>query len=565
METAFTKEIKLQHLKKELYEHSGGCLAKVFALVESEEKVVDYPQIVKLFKKLGIEISRKDAGKILWLLSGKRNLGRIAPRDFIRYLRDPDRKPFANKDLNRDTRTFNEVKCIEDLVLIFGLILKSFEVRENIWKSVKSCLAECFQNLKTKTSRKCTAEELIEFFKSNHHNATLREIRQFILKITARANSESFTLLQLKEFLEDESTVAPSITRSKSAKKSVSRSKSRSKSNKSIVLKGKSGISGLLAKKTQNALFCRAASKERVSSKESKKSNINSTFDQDHVTKTEPIKKTVQRGSSNKRGLIFETEDCRQRRSKSRSRSNTRNSSQLKARKSRSKTTKKHLGRASQKGKLNFEAYLTEIISNYHSFELMKFFLVHKDVLIPIYDILEKKRISTPAKFAKLLMGMSNSSFTQDQRKILETFVLPYFKSGPCHEIFKEFILPQKLKNTERYDECPTFRDAIDSQTLVNSVESHDEVELVCREAITGERNIRKKFMRNHFDPLLIFSEITKRKYFTKKNLNDYLINKLNLLFNSENITLIFRRFDKDCDGVVNLGDFLGEFNMGDN
>ena len=390
-----------------------------------------------------------------------------------------------------------------------------------------------------------------------------------------------------------------------------------------------------------------------------------------------------------------------------------------------------------QRHLLLFEIYLNQIKTSYHKFELMKYFLVHQDVLLPIYDVLRKKKVGSVDEFVDLIIAMSRSQFSVEQRRCLKNFCIPYFMSSEsihlylegrkevaagrersieggylglggfggrnlggkvdreigsfkliegsldalggidmsiddsyqswnerngqggsfegdfrkklkksklaknrkfgkgrgsklkpktCKSIFRAFMLsstmrgenPRKStktknsKNMTKFDKTDEiigfadisggnddtpgshtssfalsskkFSDTItpgsvvtfrmpDSQELYTT-ESNDEIELVCREAVSNECQIRTKFIRQRFSPNLVFEflradsklseldgsaeglgiDFTSFSGFFERS------DDLKMRFSQEQILRIFKRFDKDCDGVISLEDFLEEF-----
>ena len=128
LESSFTKEIKSEKLKIEIYQKSGMNIVQLYEELAGCNGVVEFENIQKLFKSQNIKISLKEAGQIIWLLTDKTTMGRMSQRDFVKALRCKNRKAFKNIE-NLETPKFEKNECFKVLVILFGLVYKSYEVR----------------------------------------------------------------------------------------------------------------------------------------------------------------------------------------------------------------------------------------------------------------------------------------------------------------------------------------------------------------------------------------------------------------------------------------------------
>ena len=98
LESSFTKEIKSEILKQEIYKKSEMNLVKLYEELAGENGVIEFENIQNLFKYQNIKITLKEAGQIIWLLTDKSTMGRMSQRDFVKALRCKNRKALKNLD-----------------------------------------------------------------------------------------------------------------------------------------------------------------------------------------------------------------------------------------------------------------------------------------------------------------------------------------------------------------------------------------------------------------------------------------------------------------------------------
>lgn len=146
---------------------------------------------------------------------------------------------------------------LEDLVLIFGLLLKSLEVRALIYDEISPNIHQLFSEYlvdkgsysfsihSNDTMELCTVNSLTQFLKKHGRECKKDELQFFIMRLTKNESCQYFTSHQLEEFLFKESCIHfyPPVSDEISSERpsAIIKKKpvSRSKSAKSRIKKGK--------------------------------------------------------------------------------------------------------------------------------------------------------------------------------------------------------------------------------------------------------------------------------------------------------------------------------------
>ena len=227
-------------------------------------------------------------------------------------------------------------------------------------------------------------------------------------------------------------------------------------------------------------------------------------------------------------------------------------------------TQKKNLG-ISKLDKINFIKYINYLYKTYSLFENIKKNIIKEDIFAGLYELFKTKSGKDVDQVLTLVQTVGSVDFSYGEVLELKSFFFPYFCPPEAGKSLRAFFLPENF-----YNDCPpqflTFRKQ-ESKDLID-FSNKNEVEYICREAITLQRKIQKFFKNSKFDFFKIFSDINFGKSFDIDMLKKYIVKVDKSCFKNCNNGLdclgdldkVFKRFDKDKDGKISFKDFLKEF-----
>lgn len=143
--------------------------------------------------------------------------------------------------------------------------------------------------------------------------------------------------------------------------------------------------------------------------------------------------------------------------------------------------------------KLNL--YFKKIKQEYHEFELFKYMIVDKNIL-ESYDNpwMLKEYFYDSREVIECLFLMGDLILLPSHKKSLQTFTAPFFKkSDKKIATLSHFLLPDTMVPSKFEEIILTFReeDSVDEENKISKFKH--EIEVICRESITRESNIRKE------------------------------------------------------------------------
>lgn len=137
----------------------------------------------------------------------------------------------------------NEAKILEIIVLIFGLVLKSYQIKKEKAEIIFTSFNSYFKYLDPTASGRCSARSLKRFLEKFGKIAKLSEIYNFVSKISKTKNWKEFKQPELEKYLKDDPLISASRSPNpkntsnsinKAMPKSISRKRNRSKKEKKI-------------------------------------------------------------------------------------------------------------------------------------------------------------------------------------------------------------------------------------------------------------------------------------------------------------------------------------------